>query len=439
MSVVCTHCRAEFPTEKGFTYRRTHSSEGVYTCPTCVARGAETRFLAWASAAFAITAIGASPRTFGLPAQGGFELLFFGAFGITWILQYFVHELAHACAAWMLGVQVFSISIGSGSRSAYEGQWFGCRVTVGTIPLGGSIICLPRTRRWARLREFLIVLAGPLSNIGCLIGAMGVASEASKESPWLYISTAVLAVNLIRLPLMLFPAKVFDDGRVSSNDGRRLLIAFRRTAEQIERSLSARYRFEATRALRCGRPEEAHRWLDLGESRYPTDSIYAIARSVLFLFEDRFQEGREAILSLMEKDSALANNGGLQNNLAWANLNLGDPLLLQEAAFLSESALRQDPHNYSCMGTRGSVLVELNEVEKAIPHLKNALWGHYFKPHKALIQCYLALAMLKLKDARQAEEYLAAARRLDPRCRLLPRVERAVASCAPSSPAATST
>ena len=97
-----------------------------------------------------------------------------------------------------------------------------------------------------------------------------------------------------------------------------------------------------------------------------------------------------------------------------------------EADNFSAHALAVMPWSALFKGTRGSVLVELGWIDEGVTLLRQALNDNPSKQHRALDACYLALAMSGNRDDRKAGRHLRRARRLDPNCTLLGRVEREV-------------
>ncbi len=77
----------------------------------------------------------------------------------------------------------------------------------------------------------------------------------------------------------------------------------------------------------------------------------------------------------------------------------------------------------SFVGTRGTVLVEMGQLEEGIKLLKEAFEKHPAEPNKALNACHLAIAYSRMGDRQQAENYLKLARQFDPESSLIERAE----------------
>jgi len=114
------------------------------------------------------------------------------------------------------------------------------------------------------------------------------------------------------------------------------------------------------------------------------------------------------------------------NNIAYADVLIGDRSLLAEADTYSAEAYKNAPWLPPIIGTRGAVLVELGQVEPGIGLLKQALEKHTDAQSKALNACYLAIAESRRDNATTAQKYLETARSLDSTCYLLQKAEQLI-------------
>ena len=109
--------------------------------------------------------------------------------------------------------------------------------------------------------------------------------------------------------------------------------------------------------------------------------------------------------------------------------------LLPEADQFSAEALKHLPWVPAVIGTRGTVLVEIGQLDEGIALLKKSMALHGEKQGKALNACHIAIGELRRGDLNEAHKYLSTARTLDPKCFLLEEVEaQLMSSRVPSWP-----
>lgn len=162
----------------------------------------------------------------------GLRVLFL-VFAAAW-LALTVHELGHALMARLLGVRVWSISLGRGPV-LWKGSVGHCRVTIALFPIHGEVRLHDRDAQeigyldaasggngfeWQPGRSWrapLISLAGTLGNL--LAAKIVVAAWAAgprPRPPLLMWMTAVFLVNLFML-LNLMPLRGFDGWRIATH------------------------------------------------------------------------------------------------------------------------------------------------------------------------------------------------------------------------------
>jgi tetratricopeptide (TPR) repeat protein len=172
--------------------------------------------------------------------------------------------------------------------------------------------------------------------------------------------------------------------------------------------------------------EKAHEWI---EQALHIDERSTLARNVLGILQmarGEHQAARETFLQLLEADpeKQLGTRYILLNNVAYLDALMRDPALMPEADQYSTEALKHLPWVSAVVGTRGTVLVEMGQLEEGIALLKKSMSLHPDRQGKALNACHLAIAEFRRGHLEQAHKYMATARTLDPRCILLHEVER---------------
>ncbi|MGE5775862.1 MAG: hypothetical protein ACM33V_06555, partial [Chloroflexota bacterium] len=79
------------------------------------------------------------------------------------------------------------------------------------------------------------------------------------------------------------------------------------------------------------------------------------------------------------------------------------------------------------IGTRGTVLVEMGQLDEGIALLKKSMAMHPEKQGKALNACHIASGELIRGNQEEASKYLATAKVLDPDCFLIAELEAHIA------------
>jgi len=151
-------------------------------------------------------------------------------FSAAW-LALFVHEVAHALVARLLGVRVWSISLGSGP-TLWDGEVSGCGIHIGLFPFHGAIrlhdgdaeglgyenLDQGETRfawRSGSWRAPLISAAGTFANLVAAKAVMAYWLSGPRPHPSVLLWTlAVFLVNAFML-LNLAPFRGFDGWRIA--------------------------------------------------------------------------------------------------------------------------------------------------------------------------------------------------------------------------------
>jgi tetratricopeptide (TPR) repeat protein len=149
----------------------------------------------------------------------------------------------------------------------------------------------------------------------------------------------------------------------------------------------------------------------------------------LFLSGD-YQTARRLFLAVLSQEPMAPQLRPLVlNNIAFMDLLIGGSELLEEAEQYSAEAIGAEPWSPPIKGTRGCVLIERGEIELGLEFVHQALEANDDRRLKALDACYIAVGESKRCDREKGREYRELARRLDPECVMLNRVDRELAAC----------
>jgi tetratricopeptide (TPR) repeat protein len=336
----------------------------------------------------------------------------FVVFGVICVLP---HELGHAIGAWIVGMRVFTICIGTYGRIVATVQVFGHDLCFRSIPLGGYTLAVPKTTRLFRLRYFVVVLCGPLASCRVIAAALLLLQRFASNETIEWVIGVFVWSNLILLAIGLLPTQ--------HNDGRLLLSVPFTRSKTVEAWHIWYFYLEGLESRERGKSDEAVRWFEQGLASYPNQNLYYFGLGMVYLDQQQYDEARQAFHQSLAPPTAPSGNEAITwNNIAWVCLLTGNSDLREEADRLSKQAYEQTPWVSQVKGTRGSVLVENDRIDEGIKLLEAALEENELTADRAFNACYLALANIRRHNLRVSDQYLQEARQLDADCPLIQRV-----------------
>jgi tetratricopeptide (TPR) repeat protein len=328
------------------------------------------------------------------------------------------HELGHALAAKLLGLRIFSISFGLYGRTLWKRRLFGCVIEVKSLPVIGLTEVGYTSRHWVRLRDFLMVLAGPMANAALVAPIYLIFGKPSVSTGTLLLHAFVWA-NLLMVFLNLWPRRTSE----FPSDGLQLLLTPFLSRTEIQHRCALYFWREGLSCFERHDFSDARAWAERGLRDHPGDALLLDGLAIVAIRQQRFAEAHkifEELLARSDLDAAI--RAFLLSHAAWSNLLSGEASLLDEADRFSREAAEWLPWLPDVKGARGAVLVEQNRVDEGIPLLREALKEHADAKDKAFDACYLAIGYAKISSAHEARARLEEAQKFDPHCHLLPRV-----------------
>jgi hypothetical protein len=147
------------------------------------------------------------------------------------------------------------------------------------------------------------------------------------------------------------------------------------------------------------------------------DQGYVSARTIFRELVD--EERTMSVAGLGQRDDV--SRGIHLNNLAWCDLMLDDPALIEEALSSSAGAIDLLPGHPAIRGTRAFALILGGRPREGID-LGHAAYARTKEAHtKALQACVLSIGYARRWPFGQAARWIELARRADPSCSLLDR------------------
>lgn len=340
------------------------------------------------------------------------------------------HELGHALGAILTGQKIFQITFGSGPRLFLK-KLRGIYLEIRTYPTEGMVFS-ERAGNFTRLRNFIVVLAGPLANLASawfLWFAFGEQLEHTSPFDGPAPLLALFLSNLFMGLLNLWPFTIHSGFGPVPSDGKQLLsIPFLSKAE-MEKRLKDHIRAPALLAMLQEDFVVCDRICTEGLSLYPLDAQLTAAKAVaLCSLGDR--SAREwtlkALRALNDYPPEGVEKASVENNIAWCIYLLDAADLLDEADRLSESAMKIMPWALSARSTRGAILIARGQADAGIPLLDDRRLAIERNSNQALAACSLSIGYAALGNLAKATESLRRAETLDARCLLLERARAAL-------------
>ncbi len=332
------------------------------------------------------------------------------------------HELGHFTAAHLVGHTVFEVAVGMGpvvvDRTSGPTHY-----VLRLLPIGGAVASSSTDTSGYRAKRFTIVAAGPLVN--ALIFGSGIVLHTRSGGVWhelAFLNGLVLLENLV-------PYRVRTPYGKQATDGLALLRLLRSNSDAgADEAAALAWMMQAERARAAGDPDGARHLIDQGLARYPHSRPVRSWLGTDLIMRGDYAEARACYLALLdEADLEPAQDAVYRNNLAWADLMVGDPGLLPEAVQQSGLALDALPKVDSIRGTRGYALIESGAVADGLALSRWATARHRDPRAKALTACVCAIGHARQWQHDEARRYLGMAAELDPTCRLLDRARAEVA------------
>jgi len=434
MPTKCKSCGVETNLEATFFKRHKSFSRTVQTyCPQCWLKQQQSdakRGLWWNCS---LGALGIFLWIVWPEFSLGRVLVNLFVFQIFLILTILPHELGHAWMARLLGMRVFKLYIGSG-KTVFRKRLFGFDSEIKAVPMGGLVFACHRDLAYIRSKQIAFVLAGPAIN---LVLAAVISPFLNPDDLWsfkpfeqeLQIGLLFFYANLIVLLVNLWPRNVATGFGTFPSDGKQLFLTFFMSEEQRKLSHSASFVMEASIYYEQGDYLSAQSWVEKGLALYPGNETLLNWHGVVALGLGDYGNARECFLNLLQRESKEPlMRPLLMNNIAYANALLGGDELLKEADEFSSEAMTAMSWMPAIRGTRGTVLAAMGRVAEALPLLHDSMLQAEIAGHKAQNACVIAEAEWRRGNLDAARIYLEEARKLDPQCSLLIRVEKVIRS-----------
>ncbi len=366
--------------------------------------------------------------TLNVLCNSGTQILYYHALNLVLFMAFIYlaiipHELGHAGVSWLLGSQVLEIRLGLGPV-VWQTTLRGLLISVTRYPLVGLCVQVFATRKFIRLRRFIAVAAGPLSN-ALLVLLFAPGFQFSHLGQTYALRETFVGANALTLFVCLWPRVTYLASTQVPSDGQQLwqTITEKHTSDVIH---LAYYAFTSAYAMRAGDHARVVQICQEGLALYPRSTLLKNTQASALLEMGRPAEALELFESLWESfekeswDTEITEQNRpivqamLSNNIACATILVEPkPDALQQAFDHARQAFKTMPWLGSIQSTWGAVLIETGQVHKGIQHLSEAQVHIELSQHQASNLAYMAWGYHCLGDTDKAAETLDKALALD--------------------------
>jgi tetratricopeptide (TPR) repeat protein len=346
-----------------------------------------------------------------------------------------VHELGHATMTVALRQRLLGVVVGTGRRLV-AWTWCGVPLEIRRLPFGGMTYVAHTSRRWLRVREMLVVAAGPAVTLGWFVLMFqlvyGEGRFPERFQMPTHEATEVLGWFLVWIPAgmlvqALWPHRFHMDGQILMSDGLRLVRAPFLKSTEIEDMLAAGYVMEAELLRQRGDVKAAQRVCQQGLAQFPDKWVLYLAAGWCYLHNNAGEARRYWMQGLETSKLPTDARLLLLDALAYIPLYTGMKEFLEDAERWSKLALETAPESVTLKGTRGAVLLELGQTDEGVALLQKCLEEGKTKTDRAISASFLALAAGRRGELEKAGELLRNAKSFDPDCIVLPRISEEIA------------
>ncbi len=413
VEITCRYCGVVSDWEQAFVDESTVRNGPGNCCITCKTyKDMYPRFYAnIAFGAVASVVIGFNIAG-GIAGSVAFTVFAFVAMYVTIIL----HELGHAAAAAIVGVDVPVFSFGGGRHVRVfrlSKRW----LIVGLLPTEGLILVSHKSKDWYRLKSFVISAAGPFVNLACA-GMFYFWLEREGQSLSTLSTTAAqlfVIFSLLTGISNLIPFSANSPYGATNSDGKSIINLFSITQEQIAKQVSMTAFIWAYIEYLYGSKAVVVELVEPIIKNENADIAVKVLASAAYAETGELEKGISICRTTLESEELeRANRAALLNNLAYLLRFEDTPQSLAEADELSKEAFDLAPMLLSIRSTRASILAALGRSKEAIELTNDKRFKIEPKSHQAYVLCTQAIAYSNLGETDLAASSMRRAEGLAP-------------------------
>ena len=341
------------------------------------------------------------------------------AFWFIWDFALIVpHEAGHALVAWLLGLRSYGITVGIGPRiKTFKLGHFTLEFKL--VPFGGLTWTANPNLHLARLKQFLVYLAGPLANAALVVAGLYLIPGSNpihwfaSALPKSYLGQALpfgvlfVLANASCVLFNLVPYRAAVDGMELDSDGLGMFRSLFASDESVRQWQIWYYHLESTTGAGCEQYAEAMQWCERELEEHPEDTMLRGIMAQLHFNSGELEKARELYQKLLPTfQDQTATRLALLDVIAHAGTLIGGPERLAEADAFSAECVQTAPWDSNYQATRGSVLIvsgKLDEGKAILEAIGKDLPG---SSGQACVHSFLALAEAQSGPVRRSQSAL---------------------------------
>jgi len=329
-------------------------------------------------------------------------------FSIFLYLNIYIHEMGHFVAAYISGIKVYSIQIGSGNIIWHQ-KIFNINFDLTDKINGGYTLISNVPLNHQKIRIWIMTAGGiglQFIFLLLIILLFGFSPVNFLGKNGVNFTSAFILSNLLMIILNLIPTSIKIYDHKIPNDGKKLFtLPFWKT-DDIQKLLQVNKFYEANKYFELKeylKSEIAYKKLISQAFDMPAITINL---ALVYIKELKFQEAIDELISFDHHNNSFLEAFKL-NNLAWAYLLLGGKEAIEKANEYSATSMKLHGELNSMKGTRGCILIEMGKIEQGISILNeivNINRPIQQKTNTPINLAYLALAYHLLGDIHKSNK-----------------------------------
>lgn len=348
----------------------------------------------------------------------------FGEIGLLWLTglgigfgMIAIHELGHVIAAFLVGIEISNITIGHW-RKVISFPIGDTTVTIRAAPATGYVQAKPTLHFYSAPRMAVFLFAGVLAE--GLVASFAVYTQSPShilsfgDMLFVFSRINIVCVGTYHVVFNLLPTMGWVGGEKMSSDGMQLLNLW---TQRRERPAQRKFLIEAQEVdvlHKAKQFPDALRLLQKLIGQNPTN--YQLVQLSGWLHVECGElDKAEAVWRDLLKQPIGASTVALEamDCLSCLPLYYGKVHLLSEADAWTNTALRYSPDVITLKGTRGSVLIELGQIDEGMAFLNDVIKRTDCKTDRVICSAYLAKGYALKGANAEAKLWMEKARAID--------------------------